>query len=202
MQTEPADWVEQSFEGYVLNAGFSDQNIARLQQITAAIQQEYRNKVFVAPAHSLHITLLDWIAPLVDYDGVDKTTLFNSIKDDYDKNISRILADVLPISIRFTELKVSPSTIFLVGHDNGEFQTIRQQFVESIELLPNTKLPPTIIHSSLARFKDTLPLSNIEHMVTNLTVDFTQQIDSFRLIHTTKEPMLEFEVLKTYHLSK
>lgn len=181
---------------------FPIKNIARLQQITAAIQQEYRNKVFVAPPHSLHITLLDWIAPLVDYDGADKTTLFNSIKDDYDKNISRILADILPISIRFTELKVSPSTIFLVGHDNGQFQTIRQQFVESIELLPNTKLPPTIIHSSLARFKDTLPLPNVEHLITNLTVDFTQQIDSFRLIHTTKEPMLEFEVIKTYHLSR
>lgn len=153
------------------------------------------------PSQSLHITLLDWIAPLVDYGGQDKKVLFEKIKDKYDEALSGIIGDTQPITVSFTEIKVFPSTIIVLGHDDGQFQKIRDKFLEAVELLPGTKLPPNIIHSSIIRFTGEIPIKDVEQFVAQCTVNFTQIIDSFRLVHSTREPMLEFEVLKEYKLA-
>lgn len=183
-----------------MNTAFSLENTQVISDLTREIEREYGEKVFVMPNKSLHITLLDWIAPLVDYEGQDKKALFSRLKSTYDSALSDILSNFAPITVRFTELKVYPSTIILLGHDEGQFQAIRDQFIDTIELLPNTKKPPTIIHSSLARFRDAIPLAEVEEFISQKNVDITQQVDNFRLVHTTAEPMLEFEILKKYAL--
>lgn len=198
--TEQVSWLQKPFEGWVVNTAFSLENTQVISDLTREIEREYGEKVFVMPNKSLHITLLDWIAPLVDYEGQDKKALFSRLKSTYDSALSDILSNFAPITVRFTELKVYPSTIILLGHDEGQFQAIRDQFIDTIELLPNTKKPPTIIHSSLARFRDAIPLAEVEEFISQKNVDITQQVDNFRLVHTTAEPMLEFEILKKYAL--
>jgi 2'-5' RNA ligase len=201
--SQSADWVGKPYEGYVVNAEFSDENKAQLQQLIQEMQQILGNAAHCMPPESLHITLLDWIAPLVDYDGADKAGLFEQIKPEYDAAMSEAIASVgQPIEIHFDELRVSPSTIFITGRDNGEFQKIRDEFVERIQLLPDTKRPPQIVHSSLARFTDRISLDGINAFIARHNLDMTQRVDDFRLVHTMREPMLEFEILKRYHLGK
>jgi hypothetical protein len=198
--SQPADWVNKPFEGYMVSTEFSDENARILSELAQEVQTALEEAVFCMPRTSLHITLLDWIAPLVDYGGQDKEKLFAQIRLGYDKAMSEILSSIKPITIRFDELRVSPSTIFIVGHDNGEFQKIREQFLEKVELLPGTKQPPQIIHSSLARFTKPIDLGLVNSFLAKKALDITQTVTNFRLIHTTKEPMLEFEVLKRYEL--
>lgn len=198
--TQPVDWVNEPFIGYVMNAEFSDDNAKILMELIDLIKVMFSDAVFCPPRSALHITLLDWIAPLIDYDGQDKDALFADIKPSYDKAMSEILATINPITVRFDTVKVSPSTIYVVGHDNGEFQQIRKQFVDKVDLLPNTKLPPQIIHSSIARFTRPIELSLVDTFIANQQLDITQVISNFRLIHTTREPNLEFNTLKRYEL--
>jgi len=198
--SQPVDWVNKPFVGYIVNAEFSDENAKVLSALIKEIQATFNEAVFCMPKRSLHITLLDWIAPLVNYGGQDKDKLFAQIQPNYNKAMSEILPSIKPIAVHFDELRVSPSTIFMVGHDNGEFQTIREQFLEKVELLPETKLPPQIIHSSLARFTKPIDLSSVNSFVVNKKFNITQTVTNFRLIRTAKEPMLEFEVLKRYEL--
>lgn len=159
--TQPVNWIGKSFIGYVMNTEFSGENAQGLVELMQEIEATFGGAVFCMPKASLHITLLDWIAPLVDYDGQDKDNLFKEIQPSYDKAITEALSVTSPIEVHFDEIKTSPSTIYIVGHDNGEFQRVREQFMEKVELLPGTKLPPTIIHSSLARFTKPVEISAV-----------------------------------------
>lgn len=198
--SQPADWVAKPFQGYVINTVFSDENTRELETLIKEISTTFGDAVFPMPNVSLHTTLLDWIAPLVDYGGKDKEALFAQIQPGYDRALREVLSSFGPINVHFDELRVSPSAIIIVGHDNGEFQSIREQFLDRVQLLPGTKLPPTIIHSSLARFTESIELDLVKSFLATKTISFTQQVSDFRLVHTAKEPMLEFEVLKQYQL--
>lgn len=199
--TEPAAWVGGQYEGYVLNAEFSTENKDTLEALMQLLGQQFGSAVFAMPRNSLHITLFDWIAPLVDYGGADKEVLFSQCQPSYDTALNEILRNQPPITVTFNELRASPSTIFLVGHDDGSFQHIRNQFIDRVELLPNTKKPPEIIHSSVARFTEIIALEGVEQFIRRQRISFTQTVDAFRLVHTSREPMLEFEVLKRYPLT-
>jgi hypothetical protein len=200
MKSEPAAWVGKPYLGFMMNAEFSDSNKQAIDNLARDIAAVAKDAAFYMPPNALHITLLDWVAPLLDYGGQDKQQLFAKIRSEHDKVISEILASVGPISVRFTELRLSPTTIFLVGQDNGEFQLIRKQFVKKAHLLPSTKQPPRIIHSSLVRFTRAIGLKPLEQFIVTKHIDIRQNITEFRLVKTLREPMLEFEVLKRYSL--
>ena len=164
------------------------------------IKHTFGESVFCMPKGSLHITLLDWIAPLAKYDSKSKQKLFQKISPTYLNVCDEILTNRGKILVVFDEIRVSPSTIYITGHDHGQFREIRDEFINSIELLPGTKLPPNIIHCSLARFTQQVDLKDIDQFLQDKHIGFTQEVDCFRLIHTTREPMLEFEILKEFHL--
>lgn len=198
--TQPVDWVEKSFIAYVVNARFSPDNQRRLGLYMNDIKSEFGDAVFCPPPEALHITLLDWICPLHDYNGQDKHALFRQIETEYDTAMKEATATVAPISVTFDELRVSPSTIFMLGRDNGEFDVIRQRFIDTVTLLPGTKLPPTIVHSSLARFRQQIALELVKEYVGRTRIAVTQKVASFALVYVTKEPQLEFKIIKTYPL--
>lgn len=198
--TQSVDWLKQPHTGYVVNTPFSDANSEILSKLIAEIETEFGDSVFCMPEDSLHITLFDWIAPLVDYGGQDKAVLFEQIKDSYGDAITEILDTIEPFAITLNEIRVSPTTIYITGEDSGQFQEIRQRFLDQITLLPDTKQPPTIIHSSLGRFTKPIQMDRVREFLAKRTLDITQPVETFRLVKTSREPMLEYEVLKTYRL--
>ncbi len=199
-KTYPVDWVKKSFEGYIMNTLFSDENSAQVMRLVDDISHEFGDAVHCMTKESLHITLLDWIAPLVDYDGKSKEELFTSIYNEYDGALSDILASEESFTVTFDTIHIAPTTIYISGRDDGQFERIRSKYLDSIKLLPDTKRPPDIIHSSLARFTKELDLSVVEAFIKHKSLDFKQTVDSFRLVHTFRQPMMEFEILKTYKL--
>lgn len=86
------------------------------------------------------------------------------------------------------------------GTDNGEFKSIREQFLDKIELLPNTKRPPEIIHSTIARFQKEQELQPIVDFIAREELAFEQVVSSFRLVREAVIPQLEHELIKNYPL--
>jgi hypothetical protein len=185
--------------GYMINAELDDNNKTVIGTIQKKIVDEFGGAIWPAPRNSLHITLLDWLAPLVDY-GADKDELFQNIRERYDEVLSASLARTATITVTFNTINVGRSAIFISGQDNGEFARIRQEFVDGVTLLPGTKLPPTIIHSTICRFNEEIEMPPIENLVDKLSIDLAQQISRFRLVRETVDPMLEFEMIKEYPL--
>ena len=201
LQSEPNDWVGKDKLGFVINASFSDDNAEQIAQWLKGLQSQQEAGLYCMPKLGLHITVLDWISPLLAYNGVDKRKLYESIAPEFGTALTRVTKDLKPFTIIFNGIKVSPGTIILVGHDEGQMQTLRNDFMEAIELPEGGKQPPTIVHSSIARFiEPSIQLQKVQDYVQSSPLNITQKIDSFRLIETRREPMQEFDVLKIYHL--
>jgi hypothetical protein len=144
---------------------------------------------------------MDWVAPLVDY-GKDKDLLFQSLYDKYDSVISNILNNVGEIHITFDTIRVSSGAIFITGHDNGQFQSIRDEFMDKIDLAPGTKRPPSIIHATIARFVQEIDLTIVQQFASNQGINFTQHIESFRLVNEKKDTDVEIRYCKRIRFDK
>lgn len=208
--TTPVDWVGTEHLGFVVNAAFSTQNTEVITEWLKGLKAVTPQGLYPMSPEGLHITVLDWVAPLFAYtdeqgqplDAQGRRRLFESMRPSYDAAFSRITSSIEPFNVHFTELKVTPGTIILIGQDNGQFQSLRGQFVDSVTRPPGTKNPPEIVHSSLARFiAPAIEMAPIEEYARAHPIDIVQRIDGFRLVETRREPMQDFEVLKTYPLN-
>lgn len=191
--------INRLVNGYMINAIPSSANSQKVAQLQAKLAAQFGDDLWLTPPMTLHITLMDWIAPLVEY-GTDKETLFNDILPEYDEALTEILREQPPIMVHFDTLKVTPGAIILIGHDDGSFKRIRDSFLQKIELIPDTKKPPTIIHSTIARYKTEQDLQPLVDFVTDQELAFDCAISLFRLVQERVTPMLEYNLLKEYHL--
>jgi hypothetical protein len=202
LKSAPASWVGEEHLGFVINAVFSQDNTRTITEWLDGLGSQTPEGVYPMTAEGLHITVLDWVAPLFDYGGADKQALYDSLKDDYTAAFRGITDAMEPFDVHFTELRVTPGTIILVGQDNGQFQSLRKQFMDSVTLPEGGKEPPSIIHSSIARFiAPVIDLTPIEEYAQSHPLDLTQRIDAFRLVETRREPMQDFMVLDTFNLT-
>jgi hypothetical protein len=157
----------------------------------------FKDAIFKPALPALHITLFDWVAPLIDF-GQDKHRMFEQLQPAYDQALEAILAAEKPITVVFDQLKASPNTIYIEGRDDGTFKRIRDRFIEMVELPEGAKQPPAIVHSSLARFVKPIDLEEARTFLATKQISFTEEVRNFRLLHAVNEPPLHLEVLKNY----
>lgn len=199
--TSPYTDLDKEVTGYMLNAALDSHSQEIIKHLQQMFNDEYGDLIYSLASNALHITLMDWVAPLVDY-KTNKDALFNSLFPQYDSVLSEIIESVAQIPITFDTIGVSAGAIFLRGHDNGQFQAIRDGFTNRINLISGTKQPPSIIHTSIMRFNDEVDLKPIEVFASGLSIDFTQNINEFRLVNEKKIPMVEYNLVKLYYLGK
>jgi len=201
-RTNPVDWVGTEHLGFVINAAFSKQNTDVIMAWLEGLKKVAPEGLYAMEPEGLHITVLDWVAPLFDYNGADKRALYEKLHPSYDEAFRRITAGMGAFAIHFTEVRVTPGAIILVGQDAGQFQSIRSQLMDSVSLPEGGKQPPNIVHSSLARFVEpAIELAPLEEYAANNPIDITQRVDEFRLVETRREPMQDFDVVGTYKLA-
>lgn len=186
--------------GYTLNIPLDKRSREEITDLQIRIGQKFGDIIWNTPANALHITLMDWIAPLVDYEK-DKKVLFDELFPIYNTAFTQIIKDRKSITVSFAEVRVTSDAIIVVGQDKGEFNDIRSHFLRKVDLPPNTKQPPTIIHSTIARYKRQAKLEPITQFLTKYPLVLTLKVDHFRLVREDIAPQLKYEVLKEYHLS-
>jgi hypothetical protein len=74
--------------------------------------------------------------------------------------------------------------------------------MDMIDLVTGTKRPPSIIHATIARFVDEIDLGVVEDFASSQSINFTQHVESFRLVNEKKIPMLDYDIVKEYGLIK
>lgn len=200
MKTIISDNLGLEVKGYVINSGFSEENQKLIETIQNKLKNKFENSIWLFPQTSLHITLMDWFAPLVKY-SEDPDVLFNRYKAEYEKVLTDILGEQDAIKIHFNTIEVSPTAIYLQGTDEGSYTRIRNKFLQKIELVSGTKKPPKIIHSTIARFDKEINLLEVKDFVASLNIDFYETVSKFRLIKETRVLMQEFEVIRMFGLN-
>ncbi len=198
----PASWVGKEHLGFVINAKFSLENTTLIDTWLKGLNRSVTEGLYTMTPEALHITVLDWVAPLFDYSGADKRDLFASLSAAYWPAFRAITDSMSAFEVDFNETRVTPGAIILLGQDNGQFQSLRNRFMDTIQLPEGGKQPPNIIHSSLARFiAPEIELSQVEVYAAEHPLTFTQRISEFRLVETRREPMQDFTVLDTFELA-
>jgi hypothetical protein len=197
--TETSQYKNRKVSGYMLNVGLSEVNQQKIAGINRAIKDKFGDVILAQSSDALHITLLDWVAPLVEY-GRDRDVLFEEVFPLYDKVLAGLTSQTAAFNIIFDTIKVSSAAIFIQGHDEGQFQSLRDGFVREAGLIPGTKQPPTIVHCTIARFDAEVGIDEIRKFVESMSIHLEQPITGFRLVHETDMPMVSFDLLKTYSL--
>lgn len=162
------------------------------------IGKELGNAVWCMPLSSLHITVCE-IMQAKPYTE-DKEVLFQRNQEQYKQALRAVISNVEPIKVIFNRVEVSPQAIIIRGNNDHVFDDIRKKLVIALPLPEQTKQPPTIIHSSIARFTKEIDLSIVEAAVAKLSVSFTEIVTEFQLMHNVSPHNLNSEVAARFPL--
>ncbi len=171
------------------------------QQVASLLEQvskELGDAVWCMPLSSLHITVCE-IMQAKPYPE-DKEVLFQRNLERYKQALKSVLNDAEPIEVTFNRVEASPQAIIIRGSDDHAFDAIRKGLVTSLPLPAQTKQPPTIIHSSIARFTKEIDFSIVEAAIAKLSVSFTEIITEFQLMHNVSPYNLSSEVAARFPL--
>lgn len=193
--------IEMPALGYMINTLLSEKSSAEVSALQKSISLEYPGMVWTPPKETLHITLMDWPAPLVEY-SKDKDGLFEEIFPQYNAILEEILKDLEPININFSEFIVSSSAIAIKGDNQCAkiFNKIREQFLSRVDLLPDTKRPPKIVHTTIARFIGSVAIEDVSNFLAKTPPSIDERVTEFQLVRETKVPMIEYSTLRRYSL--
>ncbi len=197
-----SEYLRTQATGYMVNTLLSHESQLAIAEIQDSLQDRFPTILWSTPPEALHVTLLDWLAPLVDYNQ-SKDDLYKKLFAEYDTALNDALTNIKPIEVHFNKVLVSSSAIALVADDTNihPFTTIRTRFLDSVVLLPDTKQPPTIVHSTIARFIGTAALDEVRMFAETLHVSVHETIKGFQLVRETELPMLAYTAIKKYPLS-
>lgn len=184
--------------GYVAMLSVGSQQ--KITELLEKLKNEIGDGLWVMPANALHITLCE-IIQTKQY-GEDSQLLFSRHANEYENVPSKIISGVEPITVTFDEIFVSQMAIIVKGKDDGSFNNIRKQLVGSIPLPDGTPPPPTIIHSSIARFTKELPLSMVEDIASRHAIHFQETVAEFQLLQNVVTPLLQYNTVRKYPLIK
>ena len=199
MKTVIAHDVGQRKDWYMSNIPITGEAAMSIRTIQQMLGDQLGSQLWVQPQESLHVTLFDFIAPKVEYDTPHKK-LFDALAGDIDEVMSQLAHEFKQFELQLTLLKFSAGAIYLEGYDDGSIASIRKRFLELFALDAKTKRPPQIIHSTIARFTDSIDIDNIQATVERQVDQIIIPVRSLRLVHEQRIPMLQYETLKEYLL--
>lgn len=179
----------------------------KLETAMMSVAQAVGDGLYVQPAKSLHITVLDFIDPIIDprpYGFATKFALWQKIGSDCQKAVAAALATVRPFDIAFNTLTATDSAIILTGEDNGQLQQIRTAIMQQIDALrlPGSKQPPRIIHSTLARYQKVIDLELVRQVVAEQQIACTMRVELLFMRHQIKANCVEYANIQEYRLAQ
>lgn len=200
MLTRPAQFLGGEDRTYVLVAVPSEGVIDAISVVQSKLVESFPNAIWAMPHAALHITLLE-LMQRGEF-SVDKDDFYLQNKSRIHTSIMKILSLAKPIRLHFDSIVVSQDAVTVQSSDVAECNKLRSGLVAQLILPPDTKAPPPIVHSSIARYKSPVPAAHIERVVANINIDVSMTVQYFELRRTIVQPMQKFDVLETFSLDR
>lgn len=184
-------------DGYIVVAPLSDEtkrSITELQQHIAGALPE--GSLWLPQDDQLHITFAHIVTTDATY-GEPRDVIFGRVHDAAVAGLERIVARNHPITILFDTIEVYKGAIIIKAHDDGTYQRLRQDFVESFQLPDGSRMPPTIIHTTIARYLQPLVLDTVRAAAA-IKLDVTEVTNELQLIHEQKIFVQQHEVIDRF----
>lgn len=166
--------------------------------LLADIEAELPGIIWPMPPTALHFTVYEIIQPK-EY-SEDKEVLYQRNQQAYEDLPEKILASVGPIEVNFNSIEASPYAIIVRGEDDGTLNKVRKQIITELPIIAESKMPPDIIHSSIARYVKEEDFERVQKVIQKYSFNFTETVTEIKLLKNVKFPLLEYETVRTYRL--
>jgi len=199
-ETIPATYLNKPETGYFYAALLSENAQVKVSGLLQELTEELPEIIWPMPPEAMHITLCEIIQARKVY-SQDKDTLFTDREDEYVHGAAEVLRSIPRFSVMFNRIEVSPEAIIIRTENGSAFNSIREKLLGRITLPDETKRPPNIIHSSIARYVEAVDIERVQSVMAKYSIMLEEPITEFKLIKTLVPPLLEYEELAGYPLA-
>ena len=172
----------------------------KVKNLQSELLQELNGSIWPMPTSSLHSTLCEIIQPKPYAD--DKAVMYAAHHDEYEAALVEVLSKYGPIRVVFNKIEASPQAIVIMGDDDGAFNQIRAELLKILPFPVETKLPPDVVHSSIARFIKEVDLQKVQETVARHSILFEEIVTEFQFMYPIWPHLLHYEVVRRYLLAK
>lgn len=197
--TIPTDYIGRQDLCYALLALPSKNFKRRVRDLLADLVAELPGVIWPMPPEQLHITLCE-IIQAKSY-SQDKEALFNSHQERYETAPGAVLSRLPKFTVTFDVVEVSPQAIIIRASDSSMFNDIRAKLLEAMELPRETRTPPDITHSSIARYLSAVDITQVQEAVSRHSLTIEEEITEFKLLRTTTLPLEKYEIVGSFPLA-
>lgn len=197
-RTRPANFLGMEDRTYVLCAEINDSLAADIQRIQQYIEDAVPGLCWFMPRHALHITVYELMQRGVF--SVDKDAFFIEHQEANLKAIKDVLAGTAQMRLPFDTIEVSPDAVTLQSSDTDALNAIRAELTKRLILPADTKLPPTVVHCTIARFVRESDMNPVRECLRQHVVSCTQIVDSLQVRRTLVQPMQQYDVVAKFDL--
>jgi hypothetical protein len=187
-----------SDDEFSIVATFSEQSLSRLKSIQDYLKEYLGDSIWLTPQRALHSTLTEIICDR-EY-PTPRNKLFINWYERYGQLVAETLFDIPSFYLTFSEIEVSTRAIIIRTATSEAFNDIRTKLLSKIELPEGTKMPPAIIHCTLARFSRSISLEDVVKLTQNIPCDITEHIASFKLLKDLGPLAFEPKTIQIYNL--
>lgn len=193
--TEVGDFDRET-EGYIVIAPLPE----HVKNYIGSIQEHLRaelppSSLWLPQGDQLHITFAHIVSPDANYQ-ISREEVFNSLRSNAELAVSQAADNVMGNRVTFNEVKVFPGAVILTGIDDGTIDQARANFADEIQAPDETRKPPKIIHTTIARFNEPIALDKVRQAVADIHPEVAFEIPSLQLIQEHQMYTQSHTVLK------
>lgn len=125
--------------------------------------------------------------------------LFNAVYGSRQRQALKRIADTLKNQqLVFDRVGMSTGAIILKTSDDGLLDKARANFTDNISPPKGTRIPPNIVHVTIARFRERFCVADVEAAIATLKPHFSMNIEHIRLIHEKKLYVQSYDLVEEF----
>ncbi len=191
---------ERQTEGYIVIMPLPDAVTSKIDSLQQEIAEQLpASGLWLPHGDQLHVTFAHVVSPDATYES-DRDTLFEAARP----AVESALTDVAPLlrgnTIVFDTIQAFPAAIILTGKDYGTMAMARQKYLEKVQLPDGSRLPPKIIHITLARFREQMNMADVEAAIAKLTPNILFTPERLELVQEHSMYTQSHTVIGQYHV--
>ena len=153
----------------------------RLGSIDKAIKERLKDIIYFAPNGSRHITIMNLTHVAEGYKDKEVMRFFEENSGLYRARLKSITNKLNPFEVKFTHLQASTGAIVLRRQDQGQIEAMRDELMD-LPRLNGRIIDAGFIHSTQARYKKQVAISEVRERLDDIEVDIPITIDKIGLV--------------------
>lgn len=171
----------------------------RLSPIDKTIQECLKDIIYFAPDGSRHITIMNLTHVAEGYKDRAVMRFFEENRELYKRRLRSLANRLDPFEVKFTHLQAGAGAVILRGQDQGQIEATRDELMD-LPRLNGRIIDVGFIHSTQARYKKQIAISEVRKRLGDIDVDIPITIDKIGLVRADVSFSEQHVILEEFKL--